>query len=241
MGEPEEGRVLLIDKPLGWTSFDVVKKVRNTLRAGRKERVKVGHAGTLDPMASGLLILCTGRMTKQIDHFQAQEKEYEGELMLGQTTASYDAEAPVAEECDPSHLDEAAIRAAVTPFLSEIQQRPPLFSAIQVGGERLYQLARRGEAVEIQPRPVTIRAFDLTAIDMPRVQFRVVCSKGTYIRSLAHDFGQALGVGAHLTGLRRTRIGDFHLKDARPIDQFVREEREDQAAERVLPPSPEPS
>lgn len=217
--------MVLIDKPLGWSSFDVVKKVRNTLRVRKGKRVKVGHAGTLDPMATGLLILCTGPMTKQIDRFQAQEKEYEGELTLGQVTASYDSEAPVQEECDPSHLDEATIRAATGAFVGHIQQRPPIFSAIRVDGERLYKLARRGEDVEIKPRPVTIDVFEITAIDMPRVRFRVVCSKGTYIRSLAHDFGQALGVGAHLTGLRRTRIGDFHVDAARTIDVFVQEEK----------------
>jgi len=214
----EEGVVLLIDKPLEWTSFDVVGKVRNTIRIK-----KVGHAGTLDPLATGLLILCTGKMTKKIDTFQAQEKEYEGELVLGKTTPSYDMETEVDQEFDISTITETQIRENVRSFIGTISQFPPIYSAIKVGGEALYKKARKGETVEIKPREVTVSEFEITEINLPVVKFRVVCSKGTYIRSLVSDFGKALNNGAYMSALRRTRIGEFHVKDARQLMEFVEE------------------
>lgn len=205
----EAGEVLLLDKPLTWTSFDVVRKVKNTLRPR-----KIGHAGTLDPLATGLLILCTGKKTKAIDQIQAQEKEYEGTFRLGQTTPSFDRETAVDAELPYAHLTEAEIRAAVLPFLGKIEQIPPLFSAVKVDGQRAYELARKGQDVEIKAKTVEIKAFDITRIALPEIDFRVVCSKGTYVRGLARDLGAALGVGAHLTRLVRTRIGGYRLADA---------------------------
>jgi tRNA pseudouridine55 synthase len=205
----EAGEVLLLDKPLTWTSFDVVRKVKNTLRPR-----KIGHAGTLDPLATGLLILCTGKKTKDIDQIQAQEKEYEGTFRLGQTTPSFDLETAVDAEQPFEHLTEADIRAAVATFLGKIEQIPPVFSAVKVDGKRAYELARKGEQAEIKSKTVEIKAFELTRIALPDIDFRVVCSKGTYIRSLARDLGVALGCGAHLTRLVRTRIGEHFLADA---------------------------
>jgi tRNA pseudouridine55 synthase len=205
----EAGEVLLLDKPLTWTSFDVVRKVKNTLRPR-----KIGHAGTLDPLATGLLILCTGKKTKDIDQIQAQEKEYEGTFRLGQTTPSFDLETAVDAEQPFEHLTEADIRAAVATFLGKIEQIPPVFSAVKVDGKRAYELARKGEQAEIKSKTVEIKAFELTRIALPDIDFRVVCSKGTYIRSLARDLGVALGCGAHLTRLVRTRIGEHRLADA---------------------------
>lgn len=205
----EKGEVLLLDKPLTWTSFDVVRKVKNTLRPRR-----IGHAGTLDPLATGLLILCTGKKTKEIDQIQAQEKEYEGTFRLGQTTPSFDLETPVDAEQPYAHLTEAEIRAAAATFLGKIEQTPPLFSAVKVDGQRAYELARKGEEAVIKSKTVDIKAFDITRIALPDIDFRVVCSKGTYIRSLARDLGAALGTGAHLTRLVRTRIGEHRLADA---------------------------
>ncbi|MGI4865707.1 MAG: tRNA pseudouridine(55) synthase TruB [Janthinobacterium lividum] len=205
----ETGEVLLLDKPLTWTSFDVVRKVKNTLRPR-----KIGHAGTLDPLATGLLILCTGKKTKEIDQIQAQEKEYEGTFRLGQTTPSFDLETPVDAEQPYEQLTEEEIRAAVATFLGKIEQTPPVFSAVKVDGKRAYELARKGEEAAIKPKTVEIKAFDLTRIALPEIDFRVVCSKGTYIRSLARDLGVALGCGAHLTRLVRTRIGEYKLADA---------------------------
>jgi tRNA pseudouridine55 synthase len=212
----EEGAVILIDKPLEWTSFDVVGKIRNTIRVK-----KVGHAGTLDPLATGLLILCTGKMTKRIDEYQAQEKEYEGELVLGKTTPSFDLETEVDQEFDISALTEEMIRGNVTGFVGTIQQIPPLYSAIKVNGVPLYKKARKGQEVEIKAREVTISEFEITEVQLPVVKFRVVCSKGTYIRSLVRDFGVALGNGAYMSALRRTRIGNFHVKDAEQLPAFV--------------------
>lgn len=212
----EEGAVILIDKPLDWTSFDVVSKIRNTIRVK-----KVGHAGTLDPLATGLLILCTGKMTKKIDEYQAREKEYEGELVLGKTTPSCDLETEVDQEFDISGITEEMIRNNVHPFIGTIQQVPPAFSAIKVNGVPLYKKARKGEVVEIKSREVTITEFEITDIQLPVVKFRVVCSKGTYIRSLVRDFGAALGNGAYMSGLRRTRIGDFRISDAEQLPAFV--------------------
>lgn len=205
----EVGEVLLLDKPLTWTSFDVVRKVKNTLRPR-----KIGHAGTLDPLATGLLILCTGKKTKEIDQIQAQEKEYEGTFRLGQTTPSFDLETPVDAELPYEHLTETEIRAAVATFLGKIEQTPPLFSAVKVDGKRAYELARQGQEAEIKSKTVELKVFELTRIALPEIDFRVVCSKGTYIRSLARDLGAALGCGAHLTRLVRTRIGAYQLADA---------------------------
>ncbi|GAB3236107.1 tRNA pseudouridine(55) synthase TruB [Hymenobacter seoulensis] len=219
----ETGEVLLVDKPLTWSSFDVVRKVKNTLRIK-----KIGHAGTLDPLATGLLILCTGKMTKQIDLIQAQEKEYTGTFRLGQTTPSFDLETPVDHEAPYQHLTEEDLRAALAPFIGQIEQTPPLFSAVKVNGERAYEVARRGGEAEIKSKQITIREFELTRIALPDVDFRVVCTKGTYIRSLARDYGAALGSGAHLTKLVRTRIGEYQLADALTME----------AIEALRPPRP---
>ena len=205
----EQGVVLLLDKPLTWTSFDVVRKVKNALRIK-----KVGHAGTLDPLATGLLILCTGRKTKDIDQIQAQEKEYTGTFRLGETTPSFDLETAVDLVRPYAHLTDAEITAATLPFVGTIQQTPPLFSAVKIDGQRAYELARKGLEAEIKSKTVEIKTFELTRIALPEVDFRVVCSKGTYIRSLARDLGVALGCGAHLTRLVRTRIGEYRLEDA---------------------------
>ena len=211
----EAGEVLLLDKPLTWTSFDVVNKVKGALRLK-----KVGHAGTLDPLATGLLILCTGKKTKTIDDIQAQEKEYTGTLRLGQTTASADCETPVLDERSFAHLTPAEIEAATRPFVGEIQQTPPLFSAVKIDGKRAYELARLGQAADIKPKTVTVTAFELTRIEGAEVDFRIVCSKGTYVRSLARDLGEALGCGAHLTKLVRTRIGAYRLENALTLDDI---------------------
>ena len=216
-----KGEVLLVDKPLHWTSFQVVKKIRYAVTRKAPKKTKVGHAGTLDPLATGLLIICTGKMTKQIDQFQAQEKEYTGEILLGKTTPSYDGETEVDKEYDITHIDEKLIHDTTQQFLGEIEQYPPIFSAIKVDGKRSYELARKGKEVEIKSRKITIKAFEITHIDIPTIHFRVVCSKGTYIRSLAHDFGQALKAGAYLTGLVRTRIGDFKCSDAYNLEDLV--------------------
>jgi tRNA pseudouridine55 synthase len=211
-----EGRVLLINKPLEWTSFDVVNKLRYRLKIK-----KIGHAGTLDPLATGLLIICTGKMTKCIDEFQAQEKEYTGKFVLGQSTPSHDLETKVSDAQDISSITKDQIRAATHKFVGTIQQVPPLHSAIKVEGKRAYKFARKGKEVELKPREVFIKEFEITSIDKPVVAFRVVCSKGTYIRSLARDFGQALGTVAYLSELCRTRIGEFRLADALTIDQVL--------------------
>ena len=213
-----EGEMLLINKPYRWTSFDIVGKVRN---AFKPLKLKVGHAGTLDPLATGLLIVCTGKMTKQIDSFQAQEKEYIGTMTLGATTPSYDMETEPDQTFDISHLNEQLLRDACAQFIGEIQQFPPAHSAIKVNGERLYEKARRGEEVELKARTLTITEFELTRIELPEVDFKVVCSKGTYIRSLAHDFGKAVNSGAYLSRLRRTRSGNFKVEDAWEVMELV--------------------
>jgi tRNA pseudouridine55 synthase len=215
----EEGEVILIDKPYRWTSFDVVKKVRNLLRIK-----KIGHAGTLDPLATGLLILCTGKKTKQIESYQGMEKEYEGELLLGRTTPSIDLETEFDAEYDISHIDESMLHAAARELTGVLQQIPPIYSAVRQDGERLYKKARRGEqeqATEIKSREVTVYSFELTSVDMPKVTFRIRCSKGTYIRSLVRDFGKELGAGACMTALRRTKIGEFDVQNARQISSFA--------------------
>ena len=219
--EFKDGQVLLIDKPLNWTSFQVVNKVRWLIkqRFGLK-KIKVGHAGTLDPLATGLLILCTGKFTKRIETFQAQEKEYTGTFTLGATTPSYDLETEIDQTFEISKITSEEIYKATEQFTGEIQQQPPIFSALKKEGKRLYEYARAGEKVEIPTRTVHISAFEITRIELPEVDFRVACSKGTYIRSLAHDFGKALNNGAHLSALRRTKIGDFSVENATTIEAF---------------------
>jgi tRNA pseudouridine55 synthase len=213
---PEEGKVLLINKPLRWTSFDVVNKLRYKLNTK-----KVGHAGTLDPLATGLLIICVGKMTKRIEEFMGQEKEYQGKFVIGQTTPSFDLETEVDSNSDITKISEKMIYEAVTPFIGKISQLPPQHSAIRVGGKRAYEFARQGKDVELKPREVEINEFQITSIDLPVVGFRIVCSKGTYIRSIARDFGKALEVGAYLSELCRTRIGDFKLESAYTLDQIA--------------------
>ena len=219
LSKPEnfkKGQVILIDKPLEWTSFDVVKKIRYLI--GIK---KIGHAGTLDPLATGLLILCTGKQTKSIEQYMADEKEYIGSFTIGQTTPSYDLETQPTEPVDISQITEEHLLEAARKFTGNIEQFPPMHSAVKVDGQRLYKLARKGKTVELKARPVIISEFEIVKVDLPRVWFRIVCSKGTYIRSLAHDFGQALGVGAHLSALRRTRIGSQTIEQAWPLNDFI--------------------
>ena len=213
-----EGELLLINKPYQWTSFDVVGKIRNSLKP---LKIKVGHAGTLDPLATGLLILCTGKLTKQIDTFQAQEKEYTGTMILGATTPSFDMETVIDQEYPLDNLSEEKIHAATAPFTGEIQQYPPAHSAVKVNGERLYVKARRGEETELRLRFVSVPVFEITRIDLPEVDFRIVCSKGTYIRSLISDFGKELNNGAYLSKLTRTRSGDFRIEDALEVADLV--------------------
>lgn len=217
----KEGQVILMDKPLEWTSFQVVNKMRWLIKKqfGIK-KIKVGHAGTLDPLATGLLIICTGKFTKKIDTYQAQEKEYTGTITLGATTPSYDLETEIDQTFDISEITSEKINKATLQFIGEIQQQPPIFSALKKEGKKLYEFARKGEEVDIPFRTVSISKFEITKIDLPNVEFRVVCSKGTYIRSLAHDFGKALRNGAHLSALRRTRIGDFSVENAIGIEEF---------------------
>jgi len=217
----KEGQLIFIDKPLGWTSFQVVNKVRWLIKQHFKlKKIKVGHAGTLDPLASGLLILCIGKFTKEIDSYQAQEKEYTGTITLGGTTPSYDLETEIDTSFDISGITSEAIKNATSQFIGEIQQQPPIFSALKKDGKRLYEYARAGEEVEIPKRTITISEFEITQIELPNVGFRVVCSKGTYIRSLAHDFGKALNNGAHLSALRRTKIGSYSVDAAISIEAF---------------------
>lgn len=212
------GEVLLVDKPLGWTSFDVVGKIRNAIKP---LKVKVGHAGTLDPLATGLLILCTGKKTKTIDQIQGQEKQYTGVITLGATRPSYDMETEIDQRFPLEGITEDQIFEAATRFVGDIQQLPPAHSAIRVDGERLYKKARRGEEVELKPRAVHIRKFEITRIDLPEIHFDVSCSKGTYIRSLAHDLGQALHNGGYLSSLRRTRIGEYQVDQAYQVEALV--------------------
>lgn len=216
-----EGEVLLIDKPLEWTSFQVVNAIRWAIRKKYDlKKIKVGHAGTLDPLATGLLIVCTGRATKKIQDIQGQEKTYEGSLVLGKTTPSYDLETEVDHEYPIDHISSAEIEEVALSFMGDILQKPPIFSAVRKNGKRLYEYARQGEAVEVPERQVTIRELEITGIQLPEVHFRVVCSKGTYIRSLAHDIGQALGAGAYLSALRRTKIGPFNVDNACSVQTF---------------------
>lgn len=221
------GELLLVNKPYRWTSFDVVGKIRN---AFKPLKLKVGHAGTLDPLATGLLIICTGKMTKQIDTFQAEEKEYTGTMILGATTPSYDMETEPNQQFDISHITGEQIKANCAQFMGDIQQYPPAHSAIKVDGERLYEKARRGEEVELKARSVQIMVFEITRIELPEIDFRVVCSKGTYIRSLVNDFGKALDNGAYLSRLRRTRSGNFNVADAWEVMELVTMIREKKTA-----------
>jgi tRNA pseudouridine55 synthase len=211
----EEGRLLLIDKPLRWTSFDVVRKIRNLTRTK-----KVGHAGTLDPLASGLLIVCTGKFTKKINEYMAQEKEYTGTITLGAVTPTYDLESEPTDFKTCGDISLTKLQEATKKFTGAILQTPPIHSAIKKDGKRVYELARRGIDVQLEPRPVTISAFEIVKAELPHVTFRVVCSTGTYIRSLANDFGAELGCGGYLSSLCRTRIGSFLLTDALSMDEF---------------------
>lgn len=217
------GQVLLIDKPLNWTSFQVVNKLRWEIRhAFNIKKIKVGHAGTLDPLATGLLVICTGKMTKQINTFQGQDKEYTGTFVIGSTTPSYDLETEIDHTFPTDHITDELIHQTTQQFIGDIEQYPPVFSAIKKDGKRLYEFARAGEDVEITSRTVTISEFEITKIDGNNLDFRVVCSKGTYIRSLAHDFGKALHSGAHLSVLRRTKIGSFDVANALSPEAFIK-------------------
>lgn len=237
------GEVLLINKPLTWSSFQVVNKLKFVIKgylrnhpsntilpapqpnnkqqsAATLSKLKIGHAGTLDPLATGLLIVCTGKQTKNIELYQGQEKEYTGTFFLGATTPCFDLEREIDAHYPTEHITEEMIRETTKQFTGIIQQTPPLFSAIRIDGRRAYKIARAGQTAEIKAKEITISEFEITRIALPEVDFRVVCSKGTYIRSLARDFGEALKSGAHLTALCRTRIGDYRLEDAMTIEEF---------------------
>ena len=218
----KKGAVLLVNKPIGWTSFDVVNKLRFAIKKklGIK-KIKVGHAGTLDPLATGLLIICTGKFTKQLDEYQGLQKTYTGTLKLGATTPSYDAETEIDSTYPIDHITHELLEEKRTLFLGKIEQYPPIFSAIKVDGQPLYKKARKGEMVEVEPRPVKIHEFELTEVELPNIDFSVKCSKGTYIRSLAHDFGKSLDSGAYLTALCRTHIGKFSVEDAWDLEALV--------------------
>jgi tRNA pseudouridine55 synthase len=217
---PDEGEVILINKPLTWTSFDVANKLKRACKIK-----KIGHAGTLDPLATGLLILCTGKKTKSIDTYQAQEKEYTGTFVLGKTTPSVDLETEFDAEFPVAHITSEILENTRVQFLGPIEQVPPIYSAVRVDGERLYKKARRGETVEIKKRNVTISLFEIDSSHFPAIGFRIICSKGTYIRSIVRDFGQLAGSGAYLSALCRTRIGDFELKDASELTDFIYKKR----------------
>jgi len=218
----KNGQVLLIDKPLTWTSFQVVNKLRWEIRQRFSiKKIKVGHAGTLDPLATGLLIICTGKQTKQIDTYQGQVKEYTGTFTLGGTTPSYDLETEIDNTFPTAHITEELLHETTKQFIGEIQQKPPIFSAIKKDGKRLYELARKGETIEIKERTVTVSSFEITKIKLPEVEFRIICSKGTYIRSIAFDYGKALNSGGYLSALRRTKIGNFSVDDAFSVEGFI--------------------
>jgi len=217
-----EGHTLLINKPLRWTSFDVVKKIRNTLSSALQlKKIKVGHAGTLDPLADGLLIVCTGKFTKRINEFQAQEKEYTAEFTFGATTPSFDLETEVNETFDYNHINEDMLKTTAESLTGNILQTPPIYSAIKQDGKRLYEHARKGEDIKIKERMVRVSKFEIIRVEIPKVYVRIVCSKGTYIRSLAQTFGKNLNSGAHLSQLTRTRIGKFELSQAIDIQEFI--------------------
>lgn len=218
----QNGQILLIDKPLKWTSFQAVNKIKYALinKVGLPKKFKIGHAGTLDPLASGLLLICTGKFTKKIAELQGQAKEYSGTFYIGATTPSYDLETEIDETFPISHINEDLIHETVQQFIGEINQKPPIYSAIKKDGVRLYEHARAGEVVEIESRKTTIHEFEITRIALPEIDFRVVCSKGTYIRSLAFDLGIALKSGAHLKVLRRTKIGNYKVENAIDVIEF---------------------
>jgi len=218
-----EGQILLIDKPLKWSSFQAVNKLKFGLIKELKlpKKFKIGHAGTLDPLASGLLIICTGKFTKRIEELQGQAKEYTGTITVGATTPSYDLETEINERFPTEHITEALIHETLPQFIGEIDQKPPVFSAIKKDGKRLYESARAGIEVEIKTRKVTVSEFEITRIALPEIDFRIVCSKGTYIRSIAYDFGLALHSGGHLTALRRTKIGDYSVDNAIEPEAFI--------------------
>ena len=206
------GQVMLIDKPLGWSSFQAVNKIKWAIRKKfQLKKIKIGHAGTLDPLATGLLLICTGKFTKKINDLQGQVKEYTGTITLGATTPSFDLETAVDQTFPVEHITKQLIQDAKSDFIGEIEQAPPIFSALKKDGKRLYEYAREGKEVEINTRNVTVFEFEITEIDLPKIEFRVACSKGTYIRSLAHDFGKVLQSGGHLSALRRTKIGDYNV------------------------------
>jgi len=222
--EYKNGQILLIDKPLEWTSFQVVNKLRWAIRQTYNiKKIKVGHAGTLDPLATGLLVICTGKFTKKINEYQGLTKEYTGTFTLGATTPSFDLETAVNQTFSTTHLTEELIHETTKKFTGEITQTPPLFSAIKKDGERLYKKARRGETVAIPTRQVSVYEFEITNINLPKIDFRISCSKGTYIRSIADDFGKALNSGAHLSKLRRTKIGTLNINNAQDPLAFVKE------------------
>ena len=221
----EQGQLILIDKPFGWTSFDVVRKIRYLTKTK-----KVGHAGTLDPLATGLLIVCTGKFTKKINEYMAQEKEYTGSITLGATTPTYDLESEPQDFKPIDELTEEKIKDTTKIFTGNILQTPPIHSAIKKEGKRSYDLARQGIDVKLEPRAVTVSAFEITTIELPKIYFKVVCTTGTYIRSLANDYGEKLGCGGYLSSLCRTRIGEFLLENAQTMEQFeqyVKEIRKD--------------
>jgi tRNA pseudouridine55 synthase len=224
----EQGKVLLIDKPLTWTSFNVVSRIRSAIRIK-----KVGHAGTLDPLATGLLIVCTGKFTKQINVYMGQEKEYIATFTLGATTPTYDLESEPVDHRPLDGLSEAVFRQAVASLTGDIMQVPPIHSAIKQGGKPVYLMARKGQEVVLPPRPVTIKSFEILSIRLPDIHVRVVCTTGTYIRSLAHDFGALLGCGAYLSALRRTRIGEFRVDNALSLEDFL------ETVKGIRPPKPE--
>jgi len=215
------GEVILIDKPLNWTSFQVVNKIRWIIKNtfGLK-KIKVGHAGTLDPLASGLLILCTGKMTKQIEQFMGQEKEYVGTISLGATTPSYDLETEINQYFPTEHIDKELLENTLSKFTGTIDQKPPVFSALKKGGKRLYEFAREGLNIDVPSRKVVIRNFEITQIKFPEIDFKVNCSKGTYIRSLVYDYGKSINSGAYLSALRRTKIGEFSVENAIQMEDF---------------------
>ncbi len=220
-----EGQVLLIDKPLNWTSFQAVNKIKYALinQVGLPKKFKIGHAGTLDPLATGLLLVCTGKFTKRISEFQGQPKEYTGTFFIGATTPSYDLETEIDCAFPTDHINNELIHETVKQFLGEIDQKPPIYSAIKKDGVRLYEHARAGEEVEIASRKTTIYEFEITRIELPEIDFRIKCSKGTYIRSIAFDFGKAMNSGSHLTALRRTKIGDYDVNNGVDVEKFVAE------------------
>ena len=219
----KEGELILIDKELNWTSFDVVNKIRYAIKKKFDiKKIKVGHAGTLDPLATGLLIICYGKMTKNINNFSAMNKTYSGKITIGSTTPSYDLETKPNVHYPIDHINEKLILKTAKKFIGKIFQTPPMFSAIKKNGVRLYNLARQGKEIKIDKREVSIESFEITSINLPEISFNVSCSKGTYIRSLAHDFGKELNSGAHLSELRRIKIGDYSVKDSFKVMDFIR-------------------